>query len=216
MEGVNAALIAGFVILAAADWHMVWHGHVERRRVTKTAASAALVLVAAVAGEMDGAARAALVVAVVLCLVGDVALLDDSDERFLLGLGAFAAAHVAYTVTALVIGVSWPRAAVALPVLALLLGFQARTRMFAGARRSGGTPMLVSVAVYTLIISAMVVTAAGTPSWLAFAGATLFAISDATIAYDRFVAPIRRANLPIMVTYHVGQLLLVLGLIAGG
>jgi uncharacterized membrane protein YhhN len=216
MDGVTAALVAGFLVLAAADWHMVWHGHDGRRLVTKTAATVALVLVAAVAGEMDGGARIALVVAVVLCLVGDVALLGDSDERFLLGLGAFAAGHVAYTVTALVIGVSWPRAAVAVPVLALLLAFEARSRMFNGARRAGGTPMLVSVAMYTLIISAMVVSAAGTPSWLAFAGATLFAISDATIAYDRFVAPIRRADLPIMVTYHVGQLLLVLGLIAGG
>ena len=116
---------------------------------------------------MDGDARAALVVAVVLCLAGDVALLGDSDERFLVGLGAFALGHVAYVVTALLVGVSWPRLAVAFPVLAVLLGFQAATRMLPGARRHGGPPMLVAVAVYSLIISAMVVTATGTPSWLA-------------------------------------------------
>ena len=88
--------------------------------------------------------------------------------------------------------------------------------MLPGARRRGGTPMLVAVAVYSLIISAMVVTATGTASWLAVAGAMLFAVSDSMIAYDRFVRPVRRADLPIMVTYHVGQLLLIGGLIVAG
>ena len=88
--------------------------------------------------------------------------------------------------------------------------------MLPGALRHGGPPMLVAVVVYSLIISAMVVTATGTPSWLAFAGATLFAVSDSMIAYNRFVAPFPRADLPIMVTYHTGQLLLVGGLIIGG
>ena len=36
------------------------------------------------------------------------------------------------------------------------------------------------------------------------------------IAYNRFVNPFPRADLPIMMTYHVGQLLLVGGLIVGG
>ena len=88
--------------------------------------------------------------------------------------------------------------------------------MLAGARRAGGAAMFLAVSVYTVIISAMVVTAAGTPSWLAFSGATLFAVSDSMIAYNRFVKPFPRADLPIMMTYHVGQLLLIGGLIAGG
>ena len=79
-----------------------------------------------------------------------------------------------------------------------------------------GRRCLVAVVVYSLIISAMVVTATGTPSWLAFVGATLFAVSDSMIAYNRFVRPFARADLPIMVTYHVGQLLLIGGLISGG
>jgi uncharacterized membrane protein YhhN len=76
--------------------------------------------------------------------------------------------------------------------------------------------MLLAVTVYSLIISVMVVTATGTPSWLAFAGATWFAISDSLIAHNRFVRPIPRADLPIMMTYHAGQLLLIAGLIIGG
>jgi uncharacterized membrane protein YhhN len=44
----------------------------------------------------------------------------------------------------------------------------------------------------------------------------LFATSDSIIGYNRFVKPVRQADLPIMVTYHAGQVLLILGLIAAG
>jgi uncharacterized membrane protein YhhN len=216
VEAVDAVLVAVFVVLAVGDWAAVWRGATERRRITKPAATIALVALAAFAGDMAGDARAALVVAVVLCLAGDVAMLDRSEMRFLLGLVAFALGHVAYIVTALLVGVSWPRLAAAFPVLALLLGFQAATRILPAARRRGGTMLLLAVAVYSLIISAMVVTAFGTASWLAGAGAALFALSDSLIAYDRFVRPVPRVDLPIMVTYHGGQLLLIGGLILAG
>jgi uncharacterized membrane protein YhhN len=211
-----AGVVTTFVVLAVADWWAIWRGADGVRKVTKPAATMALVAIAAVAGEMAGEARAALVVAVVLCLVGDVALLATSEARFLLGLGAFAVGHVAYIVTALFVGVSWPELAAAFPVLAVLLGVQAATRMLQGARRRSGPLMAAAVAVYSLIISAMVVTAFGTASWPAAAGATLFAVSDSLIAHHRFVRPVGRADLPIMVTYHTGQLLLIGGLIAAG
>jgi uncharacterized membrane protein YhhN len=216
VEAVDAVLVAVFVVLAVGDWAAIWRGATGRRRMTKPAATIALVALAAFAGDMAGDARAALVVAVVLCLAGDVAMLDRSEMRFLLGLVAFALGHVAYIVTALLVGVSWPRLAAAFPVLALLLGFQAATRILPAARRRGGTMLLLAVAVYSLIISAMVVTAFGTASWLAGAGAALFALSDSLIAYDRFVRPVPRVDLPIMVTYHGGQLLLIGGLIFAG
>ncbi len=139
VEAVDAVLVAVFVVLAVADWAAIWRGADDRRRITKPAATVALVALAAFAGDMAGDARAALVVAVVLCLAGDVALLDKSEMRFLLGLAAFAVGHVAYIVTALLVGVSWPRLAAAFPVLAVLLGFQAATRILPAARRRGGT-----------------------------------------------------------------------------
>ena len=213
---MTVALVAVFAAVAAADWVTIWQAADRRRTLTKPLATVVLVAIAGFVGQMDGDARLALVVAAVLCLAGDIALLGDSDQRFLVGLGAFALGHVGYIVTALLVGVSWPRLAVAFPILAVLLGFQATTQMLAGARRAGGAAMFLAVAVYTVIISAMVVTAAGTPSWLAFGGATLFAVSDSMIAYNRFVKPFPRADLPIMMTYHVGQLLLIGGLIAGG
>ena len=216
MDPVTVALVAVFAVVAVADWLAIWQVADRRRTLTKPLATVVLVAIAGLVGQMDGDARVVLVVAAVLCLAGDIALLGDSDRRFLVGLVAFALGHVGYIVTALLVGVSWPRLAVAFPVLAVLLGFQTATHTLSGARRAGGAPMFVAVAVYTFIISAMVVTATGTPSWLAFGGATLFAVSDSMIAYNRFVNPFPRADLPIMMTYHVGQVLLIGGLIAGG
>lgn len=40
--------------------------------------------------------------------------------------------------------------------------------------------------------------------------------SSTIIGYNRFVRPFWRADVPIMITYHAGQLLLILGLIAVG
>ena len=48
---------------------------------------------------------------------------------------------------------------------------------------------------------------------LAGVGAALFVASDAMIAWNRFVAPFRAADLGIMVTYHLGQAGLVLSLL---
>ena len=115
VNALTIVLVAAFIALAAADWIAIWRGDDHLRSTTKPAATAVLVLIAALAGEMAGDARAALVVAVLLCLVGDVALLGRSDRHFLAGLSAFALGHLAYVVTALFVGVSWPRLGRRLP-----------------------------------------------------------------------------------------------------
>ena len=134
MDPVTVVLVAVFAVVAVADWWRDLAGRESPPDLTKTVATVVLVAIAGFVGQMDGDARAALVVAAVLCLAGDVALLGDGDQRFLVGLGAFAVGHVAYVATALLVGVSWPRLAMAFPVLAVLLGFQASTRMLPGAR----------------------------------------------------------------------------------
>jgi uncharacterized membrane protein YhhN len=68
------------------------------------------------------------------------------------------------------------------------------------------------VTAYMVVISAMVATAAATGVALAGLGATLFYVSDASIAWDRFVARWSWARTWIMVTYHLGQAGLVLSL----
>ena len=69
------------------------------------------------------------------------------------------------------------------------------------------------VALYIVVISAMLATALATGNVLAAVGAVLFVGSDAMIAWNRFVRPFRAADLGIMVTYHLGQAGLVLSLV---
>jgi len=216
VDPLGVVLVVAFGVFAVADWRAVWRNDQRQRTLTKPSATVALIAIAALAGDMDSGARTVLVLAVLLCLAGDIALLDDSSRRFLVGLGSFALGHVAYVVTGLMVGVAWPRLAIALPLLVVLFTFQLATRMLPAAARHGGANLAAAVSGYSVVISAMVVTAVGTGSWSAGIGATLFAVSDSMIAYNRFVRPFPLADLAVMVTYHGGQLLLVLGLIATG
>ena len=70
-------------------------------------------------------------------------------------------------------------------------------------------PLRIAVTVYMVVIGVMAgsAIAAGLP--IAIAGALLFMLSDSMIAWNRFVAPFAGARLAIIVTYHVGQALLV-------
>ncbi len=69
-----------------------------------------------------------------------------------------------------------------------------------------------AVVLYACVISAMVFTAWSAAAWLAAIGAMLFAISDWVLGYQRFVGPLPGRRLSVIVPYHVGQALLIIGL----
>ena len=62
--------------------------------------------------------------------------------------------------------------------------------------------------------TSMVIVAFDTGQPLIAAGATVFAASDSILAVDRFVEPRPWAPLAVMITYHVGQALIVAGVLA--
>jgi uncharacterized membrane protein YhhN len=64
-----------------------------------------------------------------------------------------------------------------------------------------------------LVIGVMVVAASATGDALVALGATVFMVSDALLGLDRFVRPLRHGQVAVMVTYHVGQVLIVLGML---
>lgn len=213
-----AILPAAAAAAALVDWWAVAAPDASRRQVevlAKPLTMALLVGVAAVAGEPDAGVRVALVVGAVLGLVGDVALLGDSESRFLVGLGAFALGHLAYGAAAVQVGfTAW--ALVGAACMAALLGFRFVTRILPGARRMGGPVLAGAVVFYGTVISLMVITAwgmagAGDSAWLAGVGAILFAGSDWVLGHNRFAGPLPGGRLAVMVPYHVGQALLVFG-----
>ena len=154
----------------------------------------------------------------VCSLAGDVLLM--LPERFFLpGLVAFLLAHLAYIAGLNASGIAWPAEALLAIPLALIGGWLfGRVR---GALRAKGRSKLVGpVAVYATVISLMVVSALATlfrgewaagPAALVSAGAGLFFISDAVLAWNRFVAPMRNGKLVVIVAYHLGQMALIWG-----
>ena len=214
MTATAALLVAG-VSAAMIDW---WAVGTDRRRlelVAKPVTMAMLVAVAAVAGDAPGDVRLWLVIGAALGLVGDGVLLFEGETAFVIGLGSFAAGHLAYAVAAILLGVELAWVLPGLAFVAVLLGFRFVTRILPGARSHGGPVLAGAVAFYAFVISAMVVTSWATGAWLAAAGGMLFAVSDWVLGYRRFVGPLRVGRLGVMVPYHVGQALLILGLATG-
>jgi uncharacterized membrane protein YhhN len=156
---------------------------------------------------------------IALSMAGDIFLMLPK-ERFIAGLVAFLFAHLAY-----LIGFNLTPPPLNLPsvLLAILVVLAASrlyraiaTSLLAAGKNSLKTPVLV----YSIVISLMLLSALLTlvrPEWaegpalLVSAGAILFFLSDAILAWNRFVTPLRHGKLAIIVSYHIGQTLLILG-----
>ncbi|MPZ69354.1 MAG: hypothetical protein GEU71_07475 [Actinobacteria bacterium] len=203
------ALVAAGV-LAVGDWTAVLKKSKRLEYFLKPATLAFLIVAAATIDASDDAQRVAFAVALCFGLVGDVFLM--LPDRFVPGLAAFLLGHVSYIVGLRIesgSGTAWTVATVVLVVA----GFPLARRIVRGASEhnaSLGNPVAAYTAVITLMVSAAVVT--GEP--LAIAGALLFYLSDTLIGWSRFVRPAAWAPLGIIVTYHLGQALLVASLAA--
>jgi uncharacterized membrane protein YhhN len=209
---VAAAFLIAAAVAALVDW---WAVARERRAVemwAKPLTMALLVGVAATAGDPEADVRAWLVAGALLGLVGDVALLGDGEAAFMVGLGAFALGHLAYAIAAVLVGFDAAWAFVGATFMAFALGFRFATRTVPGARRRGGSVLAGAVGFYACVITAMVVTAWGTTAVLAGIGAMAFAVSDWVLGHERFVGPLPGGRMSVIVPYHVGQALLIVGL----
>jgi uncharacterized membrane protein YhhN len=199
--------------LALIDWYAVSRADRRTEVWAKPATLVALIVTSVVLGATDTTSGRWLLVALVLGLVGDVFLLGDSDTRFRLGLAAFLVGHLGYVVCFVKLGLD--PAAWAWVAWVVLLACLLVTRQVAAATyMRGGAALAVPVALYTVVIGAMVILAFDTGEWLIAVGATVFAGSDSILAVDRFVRPRPWAHVVVMMTYHVGQALIVAGVLA--
>ena len=167
----------------------------------------ALIVVALLLDPDDPTVRAWFVVALVLSLAGDVFLMLPRD-LFVFGLASFLLGHVAYIAGLTAAGVETLPLVLGATVVAVV-AFALGRRILAAA----DPELRVPVAAYIVVISVMVVTAVGTGDGRAIVGASLFYVSDALIAWNRFVQPLAFAPVAIMVTYHLAQAGLVLFLL---
>ena len=202
------ALLVITSVFAVGNWVAV---ATKRKPLEYLCKPATLVFLIAVALTLDPVhrdMRVWFVAALLFSLLGDIFLMLPRD-RFVLGLGAFLVAHLAYTVGLnLHTDENWLFAVPVAIIVALLA-----TRLVRGIRRGGEAALLGPVIAYVVVIGAMVVSAVASGNALAATGALLFMGSDALIGETRFVHPHRGAGVAIMVTYHLGQAGLVLSLV---
>jgi uncharacterized membrane protein YhhN len=210
MTGAAFLLLALTLAAAAGNWLAVHRGNKVLEYLCKPLTMALLIGVALTIDADQGAVRAWFVAALVLSLAGDVFLMLPED-LFVFGLAAFLLGHIAYIVGMHVDGVEGPRFLVG---IVLVMGVLAvvGTIILRGVRAGPDPKMAGPVVAYMFVISAMVASAIGVGHVTAIAGAGLFYVSDALIAWNRFLRETRHARVAIMVTYHLAQAALVLSL----
>jgi uncharacterized membrane protein YhhN len=155
----------------------------------------------------------------IFCLAGDVFLMLPWD-LFIFGLLAFLLGHICY-----VVGLNniapyinlWGGCLIILLGIYLLWLYP---KLANGLSAKGKTSLKAPVLIYSLVISLMVYSALMTwtrPGWslvsaiFVSVGAVLFYASDSMLAWDRFLEPLPNARLRVMVTYHLGQIGIILG-----
>jgi alkenylglycerophosphocholine hydrolase len=169
-----------------------------------------LVIGMAVASESPTGQVATAIIALALCLEGDIALLPAVD-KFVLGLASFLLGHLAFIALFVQYGMSeLPLAGVALVLCALLVG-TIGGRVVLGAARQDPA-LRLPVTAYLLVISAMAVCGWATGRGWVIVGTTLFVISDALLGWRQFVRPRPWMGLAVMVTYHAAIVSLALSL----
>lgn len=203
-------LLAIAVAVAVFDWLAVSIGNRPLEYVCKPLTMVALVSVALALDPSSDAARWLLVVGLLLSMAGDIFLMLPAD-LFVPGLASFLLAHIFYVVALAALGVGvggLVTGVVVAVVAAALIG----RRIVSGAAATDAA-LRIPVIAYMTAISAMVTFAFGTGVLFAIGGALLFFVSDAVLGWTRFVRQFPRSRLLVIISYHLGQMGLVLALI---
>jgi uncharacterized membrane protein YhhN len=207
------------VAFAFLDWASTWKGWKVRLYIAKPATLIFLVLWTLQISSWQG-----LMVwfGLGLCfsLLGDIALLL-SPRFFMVGLGSFLLAHIAYLV-----GFNQQPAPLSLGVtlVAVMVGLVASVvlrQIRPGITRAPhGKRFLTAVLFYGATLTFMLLAALITlfrPDWqplhamMAAIGALLFFTSDSLLGYDRFVRKLKHGQSYVHLTYHLGQACLIIG-----
>jgi uncharacterized membrane protein YhhN len=239
MTATGWTWLAAAGVLAVIDWIAVGEGARRLERIAKPLVLVALLGVAVSGSPDHSGVRGWLIAALVLGLLGDLALVSERQpelvsagqfsvppdkaprqsistgdaQLFMAGLAAFLLAHVCYVLAMLGYGTDQLSVAFGL-VLVLIAVLSFGYRIIAGAHSLGGAALTIGITLYIVALGSVVVLGVGTQELAIAAGVVLFAVSDLTRAYDRFVQARSWGPLTVTGTCHLAQLLLVIGLLS--
>jgi len=204
-------LVSIFVgALAATNWLSRWSESRKLEWTTKPLVTGGLIVIALAVDPASSVQRTWFVVALIFCLIGDIALMLP-NERFIAGLSAFLVGHGAFAVGFIARAESadvWAIGVVAI-VTGVCLTLTARRTLAALSARS--SRLLKPVVAYAAVILTMTVTSLAGGTLAPIAAAT-FAASDSILADNKFVASSRAKSVAVMVSYHAALALLIVSL----
>lgn len=202
--------------LATSAYFYLWTPEFVGSTLSAGVKAAPAVLLAAVVLSWNGA-HSVLGVAggLAFSAVGDFCLVWP-EQMFIHGMGAFAVAHLFYSLTFLSSrytsdsSSSWPR--LLYPVL-LLTGGALYMYLYPFLQKAPNPDLLVpGVGVYILLITLMGILAIRTRRLTTILGSLVFMASDLALAVQVFkVATIENGTAVVMVTYYLAQLLIAVG-----
>jgi uncharacterized membrane protein YhhN len=200
------ALIATLLIAGLNWWSRL--NHDDRLETWTKPVVPVLLVVLALALDAPPTPTRWCIVALALCLVGDVALLARVDQ-FVVGLAAFLLGHLAFVGMFAALGFDrWRLAIPGLVAAVVVAATVGRRIVAAAAEHSLGAPVVA----YLVVISAMAVLGWATGLVAVIAGSALFVVSDSVLGWRRFVRERAWMGVTIMVTYHLALMGLTLGL----
>jgi uncharacterized membrane protein YhhN len=205
----DLALLVAFAVVAPVNWWSRWVSHVPTERWSKPLATALLLALATIA-DAPGDVRGWTIAAVALSLGGDVALMWAGG--FLAGLVLFLLAHLAY-LSAVLADPSTRWVGVVLAVILVVGMVPTTARRIVAAASDQPATVAGGVVIYIAVILLMASVALIAGPWLTAAGALVFVASDSCLGWNRFVRRARALETATMVTYHLGQLAMVAGLV---
>ena len=196
-------------MVAVVDWVAVGANNRPVEYVTKVGVMLGLIGFVVVVHPSSNTERVLFLFALSLGLASDVFLMLPRD-LFLPGLVAALVEHFFYIAGFRFrdFDLVWFAAAALVAILSVIAFLPPILRSLRRSRPVLAMPVIAYVAVFVV----MVASAGGTRSPVALAGALLFFYSDAILAWNRFVRPIRYGRVVNLVPYHLGQAMLVLSL----
>ncbi|MBS3750835.1 MAG: lysoplasmalogenase [Anaerolineales bacterium] len=161
------------------------------------------------------------IAALSLSAAGDILLLFG-ERFFLLGLGAFLGAHLSY-----IIALNKTLPPRQPPLILLLLGAISLTSalytpLYKALRKRGQKSFILPTLLYALSLTGMLTSCFAAwvrPTWsqqssffLSLGGSSFF-LSDAMLAWHRFISTLKNRDIKVRLTYYLGQICLAFGVI---
>ncbi|WP_096270851.1 lysoplasmalogenase [Paucisalibacillus globulus] len=170
-----------------------------------------IILLAITESGLSSAFSYLVLFALLFSLFGDVFLLRE--EWFVHGLASFLIAHILYSIGIVVaFDLRFTFTTSSLLIILMMIAILFFLILQPNVRKNGGWVLLLAIAGYITVITTMVGLSIMTGVSILITASILFFISDAVLAFNKFVKKFQLADYIVMSTYFIAQLLFAISL----